>query len=332
MQNVIAHIGGNHEEKRAMKPLISILTGVYNGLPYVRETIASVLAQSFTDWEMLISDDASTDNTVEVLKQFQDPRIKVIEQPKNLGMAKNQGFLLEQSQAKFGCILDSDDLFLPNHLKRKLELLEHYTDSPFVHGAVRFIDSNGAEIPSDDYGCATLEPRKVTLERFTRVNFVNLTSAVFRMETVRKHKLKLESRYPLIVDWPFFMKLAMFGGSVVYDDIPTSVYRIRSNSIARSHQHTFNWSYDGTRLIVDALMEFPKIWTDVGIDPGKKASWLTRNFARLAFQQFRRGRLTNAQRAWQLFSQHHSTAEALHDVPKYLRERVLKIKGNSAKA
>ena len=310
-----------------MNPIVSIMMAVYNGLPYVEETIASVRAQSFKEWELVVGDDASTDGTVEAIKRFQDPRIRIITHPKNLGSAKNHAFLFRFAAAKYACVLDADDIFAPDHLERKIGMLEQNAKSPLVHGPTRFIDPKGNELPHDNFECAAIEQRNVTLPRFLKVNFVNITSAVFRMTVVRQNNLIFEPRYAMMADWPFFLKLAMLGGPVLCDTQITSSYRIHQKSVVRNSINSFNWPYESTRLRVDALMEYPAVWNEIGVDPRAEARFLTDDFWRLALQQARRGNFANARRAWRFFREFHSTTDAFLDFPRYVGDGFRKMTG-----
>jgi glycosyltransferase involved in cell wall biosynthesis len=93
-------------------PKISIICPVWNGLPYLKQCITSVIDQDFADWEMLISDDGSTDGSRSFLKSLSDPRIRYYEQKTNLGIFGNLNFLFERAQASISQILCQDDYFL----------------------------------------------------------------------------------------------------------------------------------------------------------------------------------------------------------------------------
>ncbi len=103
-------------------PLVSIITPSWNVAPLIGETIASVQAQTFTDWELLIADDCSTDQTAAVVESHaaSDPRIKLIRQPRNGGPALARQAAIEQAQGRFIAFLDSDDLWLPAKLERQI--------------------------------------------------------------------------------------------------------------------------------------------------------------------------------------------------------------------
>ena len=99
-------------------PAISILTPVWNGLPYITECVDSVLAQDFQDWEMIIADNASDDGTSEYLRSLTDPRIKVFRHEKNLGVYKNIFFLFNKATAPISMGLCADDYFYEGALSK----------------------------------------------------------------------------------------------------------------------------------------------------------------------------------------------------------------------
>ncbi|MES1992843.1 MAG: glycosyltransferase family 2 protein [Pseudomonadota bacterium] len=105
-------------------PRISILMPVYNGMPYIPEAVESVLAQDEQDWELVISDNGSTDSTRDYLSTLQDPRIRVHLQQANLGIFGNLNFLLAQAQASIAKILCADDKLLPGALARIAAFME----------------------------------------------------------------------------------------------------------------------------------------------------------------------------------------------------------------
>ena len=94
------------------QPTISILTPVWNGLPFIKECVESVLQQEYLDFEMLISDNSSTDGTLAYLDTINDPRIKVFKQEKNLGIMGNVNFLFKHANAPISQLLCADDYFV----------------------------------------------------------------------------------------------------------------------------------------------------------------------------------------------------------------------------
>ncbi|MBD5261924.1 MAG: glycosyltransferase family 2 protein [Bacteroides sp.] len=102
--------------------LVSIITPTYNCAKFITETIESVQAQSYQNWEMIIVDDCSTDNTKEIVEQYQkiDPRIKYYCLPTNSGAAEARNEALRRAQGRWIAFLDSDDLWSPDKLERQI--------------------------------------------------------------------------------------------------------------------------------------------------------------------------------------------------------------------
>lgn len=109
-----------------MSPLVSIITPNYNCARFIAQTIESVLAQTYTNWEMLIVDDCSTDGSYEIAQGYaeKDSRIKVFRNEKNSGAAVSRNRAIEASSGEYVAFLDSDDLWLPEKLERQLKFMQ----------------------------------------------------------------------------------------------------------------------------------------------------------------------------------------------------------------
>jgi teichuronic acid biosynthesis glycosyltransferase TuaG len=96
-------------------PLVSIITPSWNVERFIEETVRSVQVQTLADWELLISDDCSTDRTPQLIEAIaeRDPRVKLIRQPKNGGPALARQASIDSARGRFLAFLDSDDLWLP---------------------------------------------------------------------------------------------------------------------------------------------------------------------------------------------------------------------------
>ena len=105
--------------------LVSIITPSYNTAGFIAETIRSVQSQTYPNWEMIIVDDCSSDNTDEVVKPFlaDDKRIKYLKNERNSGAAISRNKALRMAQGKWVAFLDSDDLWLPEKLERQLKFM-----------------------------------------------------------------------------------------------------------------------------------------------------------------------------------------------------------------
>jgi glycosyltransferase involved in cell wall biosynthesis len=139
-------------------PKISIVTISYNRAGFLPEALESAIAQTFTDWELLIVDDGSTDNTREVAEGFiaKDERIRYYKNETNLKISRSRNRGLELARGKYVAMLDSDDIWCdPDKLSKQYEFLESHPDHALVGGGVIAIDADGKELkryidPSDD--------------------------------------------------------------------------------------------------------------------------------------------------------------------------------------
>ncbi|NEP52091.1 MAG: glycosyltransferase family 2 protein [Moorea sp. SIO3C2] len=124
-----------------MKP-VAICIPTYNQSQYLWESVGSACGQTYANVEVWVSDDASTDETPEVMAQLcqQFPQVRYYRQPKNLGMAANNNWVLKQPNTEFIVRLDSDDALLPNYVETLLPLLENHPEAGYAHSAVQEID------------------------------------------------------------------------------------------------------------------------------------------------------------------------------------------------
>src|SRR5215470_19970518 len=105
-------------------PKVSVLMAVYNAERFLSKAIESVLSQSFEDFELLIHDDGSKDNSVEIIQSFRDPRIRAVLHPLNQGEARVRNQCLQRARGKYVAILDADDIAQTNRLRIQTDFLE----------------------------------------------------------------------------------------------------------------------------------------------------------------------------------------------------------------
>lgn len=130
------------------KPYISIGLPVYNGENFLRETLDSILAQTFKDFELIISDNASTDNTAAICRAYasQDRRVCYYRNEHNLGAAPNYNRVFELSNGKYFKWAAHDDLYAPEYLEQCIKILESNSEIVLCYSPVIFIDNQGKEL------------------------------------------------------------------------------------------------------------------------------------------------------------------------------------------
>lgn len=116
-----------------MPPKVSVCITTYNYAQKIGRAIKSVLVQDYSDYEIIVSDDASTDNTEEVVRRFTDPRISYFKNPLRLGFPRNMNIILGLATADYVVFLCADDCLFPGFLKKESALLDTYATLSFVH-------------------------------------------------------------------------------------------------------------------------------------------------------------------------------------------------------
>ena len=211
-------------------PLLSVLMPVFNSERFVAEAIESILNQSFKDFEFLILDDASTDKSIEIIKDFKnkDSRIKVFQNEKNLGVVESRNKLINLSKGKYIAWLDSDDIALPNRFEEEIKFLEEHPEIGMVGAYPEIIDENGKKL---GIWLFEIDPKKLKIELFFHSPF--LSSSVM----IRRSSLPIElydPRFQVAEDFDLYSKIAEKSDIA---NIPKFLvkYRINSKGLSKSN-------------------------------------------------------------------------------------------------
>lgn len=123
-------------------PKVSIIMSVYNGEPYLSESIFSILSQTFTDYEFIIIDDGSTDNSLNIIKSFNDPRIKLLINKKNIGLTDSLNRGIFCSDGEYIARQDADDISMPKRIEKQVKYLDNHSDVALLGTSYYTIDKN----------------------------------------------------------------------------------------------------------------------------------------------------------------------------------------------
>lgn len=162
-----------------MAGLVSIIMPSYNTAEYIAESIQSVLEQSYTDWELLVVDDCSTDKTDEVIKPYlTDGRIKYYKNEKNCGAAVSRNRALREAKGQWIAFLDSDDLWMPDKLEKQIKYME-------ING-YHFSYTNYAEINTEGQrnDVTVTGPKRVTKTGMFNYCWLGCLTVMYDAETV----------------------------------------------------------------------------------------------------------------------------------------------------
>jgi glycosyltransferase involved in cell wall biosynthesis len=185
-------------------PKVSVTIPVYNGASFVRQTIDSVLAQTYRDYEIIVVNDGSTDDSDKILKSYGD-RIRYLKQ-QNMGLARTRNKLISLAKGKYLAFLDQDDLWHPDKLAEQVPCLESDTQVGLVYSDNSIIDRDGAVLV-DRTSKINQHHSGWIFEVYLYGNFITLSTVVIRKETLNKAGLFIAG-YKISEEYDLFLKIA----------------------------------------------------------------------------------------------------------------------------
>jgi glycosyltransferase involved in cell wall biosynthesis len=186
------------------KPEITVLMAVYNGAKFLRESIESILGQSFTNFELLIIDDGSNDNSVEIINSFTDGRIRLIRNNTNRGLVFTRNRGIEEAKGRLLAILDCDDISISNRLELQYNFLAKNPKIKLCGGQAISIDENGQE--SGKNLKVSTENKTLSLNLIFHNVFINST-IMMHLETA-KEAGGYNAAYPYCEDYALSIVIA----------------------------------------------------------------------------------------------------------------------------
>jgi glycosyltransferase involved in cell wall biosynthesis len=217
-----------HTALRNTMPLLSVVLPTYNSGELVVETVESLLAQTFTDFELLIMDDASSDGTWERLAGFGDPRIRRHRNAFNVGLPTNMNIGMAMAQGKYLARVDHDDCAMPERFALQVGFLENRPDITIVGSQLEhFHDESGITgLPLDD---ATIKARMVL-----GADYLANQSTLGRLDFYRTHALRFDPNLYVVDDLGFWMDCMLQGARFANLPEPLTRYRIHKNMTSRT--------------------------------------------------------------------------------------------------
>jgi len=241
------------------KPMVSVFMPAYNQEHLIAESIESVLAQDFDDWELVIGDDCSTDNTYGVADSYRQKypdKIQIIRNPVNLGITGNCNSLLKNCNGKYIAFTAGDDLFLPKKLSLQVALMEENQDCVLSYHDIEVFGNSIRESSRYFYKDGVRVPFVGDSKCFAK-RVVESGCWIFTGQTVMiinslASTLRYEHRIPIASDFLFWVDYLMINsGSVLFIDEVLAKYRSHSSSVTGKGNF-----YGGDPYITLGLIEY----------------------------------------------------------------------------
>jgi len=224
------------------KPLVSVIVPTYNYGRFIAETLECLRAQTYANWECIIVDDGSTDDTAEQVARFieRDARFKFLRQENaRQAAAKNNG--LRNSAGQYLQFLDADDLIEPRKFEQQVEYLERRPEIDIIYGSMRYFTT---EDPSDRLYWVWGENKpwmpevsgsgKEVLAALVQQNIMVINSPLIRRSVIDAVGL-FDNALPPAEDWDYWLRCAVAGMHFQFEDSPGTLALVRWHSSSSSH-------------------------------------------------------------------------------------------------
>lgn len=218
---------------------ISVILTSYNYGNCIKDAINSVLCQTYDNFELIIIDDGSTDNSVEIIKSFaiKDDRIKFIQNEKNIGLSKTLQKAISYAKGEWIVFLESDDILVSNAFQKKLEISEKYPDVGFIYNNVEFFGDNVQKVEKK-FKKLISQNKKYIMPKNMFYDF-GYSNPVLTMSSVMvksKYIKNIDFNSPIdkLIDWYLYIQIANRTKFLYIDEILTK-FRQHDNSYIQSN-------------------------------------------------------------------------------------------------
>ncbi len=220
-----------------MQKLVSIITPSYNSSSFILQTIQSVVDQTYSNFELIIVDDCSADNTSEIIKKHQkeDSRIHFIQLEENSGpaIARNKG--IEKATGSYMTFLDADDIWKSDFIEKSIQTIDR-TGVPFVFSSYERRDEDLNPL-LDDF----IVPNKVTYKDILKSNSISCLTAFLDIEQLGKKYMPLIRKRQDMGLWLRYLKEIDYAYGI---EEPLAIYRIRKSSLSRDKKALIKYQWE----------------------------------------------------------------------------------------
>ncbi len=237
-------------------PLVSVITPFLNGAPYLKRSIGSVYDQTYSNWELILINDGSTDNSEEIATAFSDPRVRYFKK-ENSGVSASRNLGLAEMKGDFFCFLDVDDELPPNSIQARLKVFEENDQIHFVDGVVHKKDAelnDLKEVWTPAFQGAPLED----LIRLTGKSFFGPSWMIKRLPDVQ---YQFKEGLTHVEDLLFYLGLAEPGRQYGYTSEVILNYRVHEQSAMSNLDGLANGYHEVYQYLI-AQKNIPENWLE----------------------------------------------------------------------
>lgn len=233
-------------DQTIVKPKVSVVMSFYNCELYILDAIQSILNQTFGDFELICIDDASTDRSAIILESIKDPRIIIIYNDKNMGVAKSVNRGVAIAQGELIARMDADDISMPDRFSKQVAFLDEHPNIDVVVSQIEQIDSYGNKAGKWKEDREADLPEKIR-QMMPSVNCIAQPSSMIRKQLLVKYPYNSKFN---VEDWALWLTILSEGKVIYKINEPLLKYRIHNKSITVSNRKrsvsriiSFQWTY-----------------------------------------------------------------------------------------
>lgn len=217
--------------------LVSVITPVYNSERFIAETIKSVMAQTYKNWEMIIVDDCSNDNTASVISQFEDQRIKYYKLDHNSGAAVARNVAIEKAKGRYIAFLDADDMWKPDKLDKQITFMKNFNIG-FSFTSYEIVKKNNNKV--------IRVPKTMNYSQFMKNTIIGTSTVIIDRKIIGDFRLVDVRKDHDSMTWAKLLR----EGNIAYGlNISLSYYRKVSGSISNNKFKAFITHWKNCRKI-----------------------------------------------------------------------------------
>lgn len=254
---------------------VTVIMPVYNAQKYIKHAIDSILNQTYENFELLVIDDASTDSSLDIIKQCQDKRIRVVRNEKNMGIAATRNLGIQLCKTEYIALMDDDDIALTTRFEKEVSFLDKNPDVDVVGGHLRVIDQNGQDL--NKQWTVNLNPKYIKAFFLLGNNVANGT-AMFRKNFIDQYQIRYQDNYFGAEDYRFWVECSLHGKIANLDEVllywrtghnnetgRVNQSRIKEREEVISSIHTYALNETGFRLTSEELSILNKVFKEEGV-------------------------------------------------------------------
>lgn len=214
-------------------PRVSVIIPVYNGELYLSETLDSVMKQTFTDWEIIVVNDGSTDKSLEIMEEYAalDERVRVISKP-NGGVSSARNVAMNNAKGEYFSFVDADDMWVPEKLEKQIAFMDKNPNIALIYSDISIlIDGN---IRTQNMFLNRKFHKGHIFDQLFYFNFISTPTVMLRKKIIEQHG-NFSTRFRGIEDYDLWLRIAD-KNEIGYINERLAIYRIHANNTSGNYE------------------------------------------------------------------------------------------------